>query len=127
MSSIHLKREEGYEKNLYSFLHARRTSFVVLVVRGKTELVHHPIGLGAFPCAASVVDQRFLQANAVVAVGRRVYRPVDARCLPESRASDPVGSYAVPVLSSPQAEEVPFFLATDGASLYLIIKYTSVR
>lgn len=78
---------------------------------GKAEFVHHPVGLRALPGAAPVVDQGLLQADAVTAAAAsRIYGSVDAGCLPEAGPSDPVGSYAVPVLPPPHAEEVPLLV-----------------
>lgn len=74
--------------------------------------MHHPRRLGAFPGAASVVDQGLLQADAVAG---GIYRLVDASRLPEAGAGHPVGPYAVPVLSSPQAKEETLLLpGSDG-------------
>jgi len=78
--------------------------------RGETELVHHPVGLGAPAGAAAVVDEGLLEPEALAA-GAAVYGLVDAGGLPEAGAGDAVGPDAVPVLAATQAEEVAFFVS----------------
>ena len=80
----------------------------------ETELVHHPLRFGALAGAAAIIDEGFLEADAAAA---GVYRPVDAGGLPETGAGDPVRTDAVPVLPTPQAEEVPFLVATNRVRL----------
>ena len=92
----------------YRFLEAWRGA------RRETEFVHHPLRFGALAGAAAVIDEGFLEADAD-AVG--IYWPVDACGLPETGAGDPVRADAVPVLPSPQAEEVPFLVASNRVRL----------
>lgn len=82
---------------------------------GEAELVHHPVGFGAFSSRANVVDERLLEADALMIIGSSsrgggIDGSVNPRGLPETGACHPVRPYAVPVLPSPHAEEVPFFL-----------------
>ena len=76
----------------------------------KAKLVHHPISFGAFPSTSTVIDQGLLEANAFMGFFHTVYGLVNPCGFPESRLCHPVRPYAVPVLSSSSAEEVPFFV-----------------
>lgn len=87
------------------------------------ELVHHPVGLRAFPGTSDVVDQGLLEADAVVGLFGRMYQLVDAGRFPKPGPRDSVGPYAVPVLSPSHAEEVPFFLP-NGAYFF---KFFTIR
>lgn len=77
---------------------------------GKTEFMHHPVSFHSLSGTSSVVNQWFLEANAVVGIlAHMVDWPVYSSCFPETRASHSVGPYAIPVLSPPSAKEVPLF------------------
>lgn len=74
--------------------------------------MHHPISFIPFSGGSLVVDQGLFETNQVVGVVIRVDWPVYSGRLPEARAScDSIWSYAVSILSSPQAEEVGFLLS----------------
>lgn len=111
MQSTACSTEGGREREReesHRFLHAE--TGVAGVLGRKAELVHHPFGLGALACASFVVDEGLLEADAVAGIGTD--RPVDTGGLPESGSGDPVRPYAVPVLPTPQAKEVPFLLSS---------------
>ena len=75
----------------------------------KAKFMHHPISFAAFPCSPAVVYQCLLESYAIAALSSHwVYRFVDPSCFPKPRTCDSVGSYAVPILSSSSAKEVPF-------------------
>ena len=93
-------------------MHARSGGDLAATTGGKAELMHHPVGLGSFSGASSVVNQRLLKADAgggVASCG--VYRPVDAGRLPKTRPGHPIRPDAVPVLPPPEAKEVPLLLS----------------
>lgn len=69
---------------------------------GEAEFMHHPVSFHSLSSTSSVVNQRFLQANAVVGILAHIVDwPVYSSGFPETRASHPVGPYAIPVLSPP--------------------------
>ena len=72
--------------------------------------MHHPVSFGAFPGAATIVNQRLLEANAAVRLFRRVNWLVDARRLPKPGSRHPIWPHAVPVFPSSNAKEVPLFV-----------------
>lgn len=82
---------------------------------GESELVHHPVRLGAPAGAAAVVDEGLLEPDDALAGTTVVYGLVDAGGLPEAGAGDAVGPDAVPVLAATQAEEVPVVLVSSCA------------
>ena len=110
--------QTGHMQNVdvtYRFLQTRRgVGGADSGARREAELVHHPLRFGALAGAATVIDEGFLEPDAATA---GVYRPVDAGGLPETSTGDPVRTDTVPVLPSPQAEEVPFLVATNRVCL----------
>ena len=84
--------------------------------------MHHPIGFGAFSSASTVVDQGFLQANALIGCFNRIYRLVNACGFPKSGPCDSIRPYAVPILSPSYAEEVPLSISHFSADSFIFIK-----
>lgn len=75
---------------------------------GEAELVHHPVGFGAFSGAAAVVNQRLLQPYAFPV--RRVDRPVYAGRFPKTGPRHSIRPDAVLVFSPSSTEKVPLLL-----------------
>lgn len=75
---------------------------------GKAEFVHHPIGFGSFTGWTKVVNQRFLETDALEI---RVNRFIDTGSFPETWTGDPVWSNAIPVFPASHAEEVPLLFS----------------
>lgn len=97
---------------------------------GKAKLVHHPISFGAFPCTSSVVNQSFLEANALIVFpiisSMRMHRLVDAGRFPESRPRHPIRSNAVLVLSPSFAKEIPLFISC-GTRRFCMASITNTK
>lgn len=117
--NIYDERNMSY-RFLSDVLRMRSKTRSAFICQREPELVHHPIRLGALSSIPTIVNKGFLEADALVRIFGCINRLVDPRGFPETRARYSVGPYAVPVLPSPHAEEVPLFLP-DVAYLFIAI------
>ena len=91
---------------------------VVVIGGGKAKFVHHPISFGAFSGTAPVVNQSFLQSNAVdVGIMNWFVYP---SCFPKPRPGYSIRSDTVLVLSSSSAEKVPLFVSGSSCRFCII-------
>lgn len=82
--------------------------------------MHHPIGFGSFSGTSPVVNQGFLEADAVVGFAAGgINRLVYPGCLPKPGSGNPVRSHTVPVLPPSDAEEIPFLVTNMSPNLFI--------
>lgn len=92
---------------------------IIVVIGGRTaKFMHHPISFGAFSGTSPVVNQSFLQPNAVDM--RIMNWLVDSSCFPKPRPSYSIRSDTILVLSPSSAEEVPLLISCSTCRFCII-------
>lgn len=92
--------------------HVMLMMMMMMIMGGEAKFMHHPISFSTFASTTTIINQRFLQANAVATfTAGRVNGPIDTGGFPETRTCYSIRPYAIPVFSSSFAEKVPFLLS----------------